>query len=1168
MRNFDIPEQILNAQYQASQPDASSWVSANAGAGKTYVLAQRVIRLLMQGVAPQQILCLTYTKAAAAEMKRRIAKILGSWTQLDDAELKMKLKELDPDATQITEQKLHHARALFALSVETPGGLNVQTFHGFCERILHQFPLEANVPVQFSLGDELLLNQWKKQSLQRVLIKAQSDTDSALAKAYALLVGALGMYSLDSFILDAMQHFRGVSAQNVSAYLRRLAKFLDFETPPDMGQLDDDIKQFPFLPVQQWPQIADHLRKGGTKDGKLANNLLGLHQAITNGAASVTSDQIFDVFLTNDYTAPKRLISKAFQTTHPDVAQRFGEEIERLEALAQKYHAMTMYRDTKALVTMAVAANEGYRHQKQLSAILDFDDLIDKMQALVSRPEQVGWVHYKIDQGIDHILIDEAQDTSPSQWHIIQSLVADFFDATDQKSARKRTLFAVGDQKQSIYSFQGTRPELFTRMQAYFSNRSEAGQKPFTKVPMQHSFRSLPPIMEAVDKVFLPQLAHHQLGNELGPPVHRAVRKDEAGQVQIWPLVEPAPQPVSKDWVSALPAHPIPDPDQILAHQIAQQIADWLHEGRQIADRDNNDIKRAIQPSDIMILVQRRKGLFDALLTQLGDKGVPTAGADRLVLQDHIIVNDLIALAHVLLLPEDDLNLAVILKSPLFDLDETALFDLCHRRQGSVWSMLKQRAQEEQKYQRIYQMLQKWRHRVDIEKPFDLYSQILAADGVRARYEARFLSEAEDVCAEFLQLCLNYELDQVPSLAGFIQWVGLGKREIKREFDQEGVVRVMTAHGAKGLEAPIVFLADAARVPNTKKTGLIDLELSQNTDPEPSLYIWIRGHGACVPCVADALDTFNARQDAEYRRLLYVAMTRAENEIYVCGCLSKKQSRESPKSWYHLIKSALEEEAETFKHSAFDDKELLVWPKALSDISHCCTSNSKHEKSVSEKRPDWLIQPVSAPLKEPLSISVTQLIAIEDEAYTDLVPIRDAFSHLSFDDAAQAGTMMHMLLQYLPTIGTEKLEQAAMTLLSCLKWDMTLKRTLIEQAIQLIQRQDLSLFFGPDAHAEIPFQVRCVKQGERYNVHGVIDRLVILPDSVQIIDFKSSAYIPETAEQVPNAYKMQLILYKMAIAHLFPGRYIKTILLYTRVGTVIEIEESQFDAIDMGFTLA
>ena len=864
-------------QRNASDPMASVWVSASAGAGKTKVLSDRVLRLMLSGTEPHRILCLTFTKAAAAEMANRVNERLGHWATMEDRELHDDLFNLAGTAPSGDETR--RARRLFASVLDAPGGMKIQTIHAFCQSLLRRFPLEAGLAPHFEIMDDRTAAETMADVQEEVLAFARNGRDDDLADALSVVTGQVREGAFGE-VMGELARERGrlkrMLMRHGGAARMRDAVYAALGVPN--GQSEDDILR---KALSDDAFDRDGLMRGlaaleaGTKTDQDRVPALAqfLEKTGIEDRLAVFSDYR-GVFFTAAGEPRAKLITKKAAENHPMGADALEAECARLIEVDRLRKAAALAGATSALIRIGNAMLDRYAAKKALHARLDYDDLIlTSLQLLQQQAGIAGWVLFKLDEGLDHILIDEAQDTNPEQWEVVRILAEEFFAGAGQHDEKPRTIFAVGDAKQSIYSFQRADPEKFTQMRAYFRERAREIEAEWREVPMNISFRSTDAVLGTVDRVFAGMIAKQGVGDDGADVSHSPFRVGQAGRIELWPAVEPQERAAEDPWTPPTRIVRLEDPEIRLARVIAGRIRHAIDTREELISRG-----RPVRAGDFMILVRRRTAFVDEVVKALKERNVPVAGVDRMQITDQLAVMDLIAFGRFLLMPEDDLTLAEVLKSPLIGFDDDQLFAIAHNRPRTLWLALREKAGSDDAdpaFLSAYEFLFKWLGRVDYERPFELFAELLGgrgddARGVRARLIGRLGIEANDPIDEFLNLAMGYEADHAPTLQGFLHWLMAGDAEIKRDLEQSGrdEVRIMTVHGAKGLQAPIVFLPDTMQVP----TQAPNLFWQEDRD----LMYWLPRVALETDVVARLREGIAIKRDQEYNRLLYVALTRAE----------------------------------------------------------------------------------------------------------------------------------------------------------------------------------------------------------------------------------------------------------------------------------------------------
>lgn len=1114
------------AQRRASHPETSVWVSANAGSGKTHALTTRVARLLLAGTPPERILCLTFTKAAAAEMSSRLYLRLGAWATMEDAKLDDAIAEIEggkPDA-----EKRALARRLFARAVETPGGLKIQTIHAFCERLLGRFPLEAGVPPQFDILDERSAQELMADVRDTVLRAAMADTSSSLGRALLHVVSRVDELSFGKLIAEVtgqrgnfqkmLTRFGGLAG--ICAAIRAALSVGENE---GTDSVLNDIISSPDAEMRHAAKILG----GGTKaDVERAAALAGI-LALPDRADA--ADDYISIFLTKELTPRARLITKKLAEENPDAARALDEEQQRVHRLVSRLRAIRVAEATEAIITIAVEILDAFSEEKRARALLDYDDLIEKSRELLTRSAMAPWVLYKLDGGIDHILVDEAQDTSPEQWDVVARIADEFVAGSGAREA-VRTIFAVGDEKQSIFSFQGADPARFDAMKRYFEKHVKEAELGWDYVPLTRSFRSVPEVLSAVDCVFGLERARVGLTASGDVDPHIAHRDLDAGLVEIWGLEVPDDDGDPNPWDAPLDYVTGEAPMARLAARIALTIRGWLDTKEMLAGRG-----RPIEPGDILILVRRRNAFVGEMVRHLKRLGVPVAGADRMVLTEQMAVMDLIALGRFVLLPEDDLTLATVLKGPFCGLTEDELYDLAYPRKGTLWKALKENAAANPRYAEADALLTRLLDRADFEPPYEFFAHLLAGEEGRKRLLARLGPDAADPIDEFLSLALEFERNHPPSLEAFLHWLERGAAEIKRDMDQgRNEVRVMTVHGAKGLEADIVFMPDTCAALGGAHDPAL-LSLPSLGEDGPKLLLWPVRKKDEDEVSAAARERLRELQAAEYRRLLYVAMTRARDRLYVAGY--RGRNLPSPDCWYEMICEALIPQSEEI---ALDDGRR-VW----------------RIEGRQRREPD-AAQVEARPVAPPLPAWAMREAPAEPAPSRPLAPSRlppegmaePAVSSPVTDDAAsrfRRGSLIHRLLETLPDLPPETRREAARRFLSLSVHgiDDGAQREIEQAVFRVLEDEALAAVFAPGSRAEVPVAGMIEFRGRPLLVGGQIDRLCIEERQVTIVDYKTNRPPPAKVQAVAPAYVAQMAAYRAVLQKIYPKRVIRCALLWT-----------------------
>jgi ATP-dependent helicase/nuclease subunit A len=1126
----------------ASDPAVSAWVVANAGTGKTHVLVNRIIRLMLAGTLPERILCLTFTRAAAAEMSQRLLEVLGAWVGLDDKSLAREIAAVTGGHTA----DLAGARRLFARALETPGGLKVQTIHAFCERLLQRFPVEAGVTPGFRVLDPTAAGTALAAARSAVLTGADGDGEVAnQVAAVAVHADLEDLTELVGQLINERGRLGGAlaSEEAVEETLDRLARFLGLEpggAGPDLARALAALAR-----DEELAAIAERLSDGAKTDQNTAD-------ALRHALAAADAEGRYAVLagLTLRKDGEPRALSQLFTKAMADLGPRLVALQDGIAALAGRRKAAQVYEASAALVRLARRVIARYEHEKLKAAGYDYDDLIARTLALLQESAGAQWVLYKLDGGLDHILIDEAQDTSREQWEIVKLLADEFFAGEGGRGALRRTIFAVGDKKQSIFSFQGADPRLFDEMRAYFREKAEGAGGRFHVVPLETSFRSIEAILASVDTVFNQEPPPAGVKTEEGEVLaHQPMRVGEPGLVEIWPVERP---PAEEE---ASPRRRPRDPRRRLAERIAKTVDLWLRSGEPLVPGG-----RPIRASDILILVQRRPVLMPLLVKALKGRGVAVAGPDRLALGDHVAVMDLVSLGRFVLQPADDLALAETLKSPLLSrddgepIDDDDLFAIAHGRgRESLWEALRRQAAAGAAYTRAVARLEAWRARAAASTAAAFYHGVLTADGGLRALESRLGSDAVDAVESFLQLAFALPADRSQSLRGFLEEAGGSDQEFRRDMGETAdEVRIMTVHGAKGLQSPVVVIADAAAPAGGGNRPGLQLV----RDEKGMLPVWRLRKELLPQALTAASASDDERALEEYHRLLYVAMTRARDRLYVAGSIASEDRYEG--TWHQLVSAALKGKAKEV--TLADGRKVLRMESAGTAAGDVATASPAGP--APPPLPAWARRlpardGLAAPWVHPSALA--RLVAPVAEA-----PAERVSSPLDGDGEwrFRRGELVHRLLERLPEEQPAGRLSAARRFLALAAPEFTEARrdALAAEVMAVLEAPGLEALFGPGSLAEVPLvaSIDHPVRG-RLMISGRLDRLAVTPAEIVIADFKTSRPVPADPEGADPAHVAQLAAYRAALASLYPGRAVRTLLVWTDGPKVMEIPRQMLD---------
>lgn len=1111
----ELGELATQQQMSAANPNTSVWVEASAGTGKTKVLSDRVLRLLLDKVNPQKILCLTYTKAAAVEMSERIAKRLSLWAIKDEKQLYDELTKLL--GISPSKELLNFSRTLFATLLDTPGGMKIQTIHSFCQDILKRFPLEAGISPYF----EVLDDRSAKEILQEIktdLLKLVGDSqDKKLREAITYLTQNISEYRFPE-IMNFITANRGKIANllkrydgDISAIAVSLGHKLGIE--PDVSE--DRIKQdfFDKIDKSGVKNAVDLFAKGGAEDKKRSE---AFALVLNNGFSAADYDVYKTIFLTADGAVRSRLATKTVINLAPHILDFMAKEADRLLFCENLLTALKVFRSTISALYVAKHIIDSYDMYKNVYAMLDYEDLISITKNLLNNSAVADWVLFKLDGGIDHILIDEAQDTSPDQWAIIRSLTQEFCAGIGQHDAQvNRTVFVVGDRKQSIYSFQGADPKEFDKMYHYFSERIQN----FSKVRLDVSFRSTRAIMDCVNNLFETECAKQGVISPDEHINHRPYRLGDGGKVEIWPLIKNNDEKDKNDynWILPIVREQKVSLSNVLAKQIAQNIKNMVQSKDILVSKN-----RPVQYGDFMFLVQQRNAFVEEFVRACKDIGVKVAGVDKLKLLEQIAVQDLISLGKFLLLPSDDLSLAEVLKSPIFGLDDDDLFKLCYKREGTLFNQILKNPN----YSDLAENLKSLLNLSGYMRPFELFNHILAKMCARKNFISRMGIEVDDILDEFLNLTLVFEQNHTPTLEAFIAWIVQDEVVIKKEMEQgeNDTVKIMTVHGSKGLQSPIVILADSAKSKNMTRK---------------SEFLWDEGlmyfptSSACYDEVCNNIKNKDITSSfEEYHRLLYVALTRAEDRLYIAGFTKDADADDA--SWYRLLKDNIASNV-----ALPENDERIVYEVPQENVCQI-----KNKPLIAKKdNLDYTHLLTPAPIENPLAKPYAPSHDDNDEQDIGASPLADNGQFY------KRGTVIHKLLQYISSVAVENRENVSLQFLQqhLPEFSDSERNKIVCEVLKLCKTYPE--IFSEQSMPEVPI----IGEVDGKIISAKVDRLVINKNSVIVVDYKTNRPAAQSISDVPELYIKQLQTYKRLLQKIYPTKDIETYILWTNTCNMMKL---------------
>ncbi len=1127
-------EDANRQQLAASDPAVSSFVAASAGSGKTKLLTDRLLRLMLAGTAPEKILCLTYTKAAAAEMRIRLNKRLGEWVAMPQAELSTKLRALSvkPD-----EETLGRARKLFADVLDLPGGMRIETIHAFCQSLLRRFPLEARLSPHFTVADDDAAAQRLREARERVL--ANPAARGAVGTLAAEIDEQRFSEISGKFVEGAGNEFLNLAqaSQAIAALLRaalaaeeedEAALLHAFTSPPREAALRDDLRM-----------VAERGNASGQKWAYPALDWLALPPE-----ARIKSRNIWEkTCLTNDgdIRTLRGFCGKKLAAEEDHIKAEIAKEAERILSLQDRLKLIRLVKINQALLEILTPVGLAERDAKTLAAELSYGDLINQTSELLIDPG-AAWVLYKLDGGIEHLLLDEVQDTAPPQWEIANAIAAEFF-AGEGARDEPRSIFAVGDPKQSIFSFQGADLRSFGLYKEKFKGSATGAGRRWLDGALSVSFRSTAPVLELTDAVFAEGFARNGVTNPGDILRHGVSRLGQAGKATLWPLTEAAEAAEMPDW-------DLPDDYQNAESSIvllARKLGDYIEER---LTQDLPAKNRKARPGDFLILVRSRGAIVGAVTSELKARGIDVAGLDRMVLPEQPAVSDMLALCDALLLPEDDLAFAQFLVSPLGGLTDESLMELAMGRPGSLVGALYARAEERVEWRAPKEFYEALRARADFDTPFALLSDALGVLGGRARLLSRFGPEAAEPLDEFLAEALQFSATEPGSMQGFVQRLRLSGAAIKREAEAgSDEVRIMTVHGAKGLQAPIVIMPDTVSLPQAE-TGLLWMDVPQHGTKLPLFCprVELRPN-----VLAQAQAERRRAQIEEYNRLLYVALTRAEDELLICGAAGRRAI--PGECWYEAVKAG-------FSRLPARQEEDAAWvhdcpQEAPPDgVSQARVKLTAALPAWAGRAPDWRAAPAPKEQAGPERIVPSRVTEENTRAALAVSPLAGPQAPAAKRAAAMArGTAVHALLQHLSVLPESAREGAALSYLASLPALADEAAEICASVLKILHEPALEPLFGPGSGAEMP--LAGIVSGRE--VGGVADRVFIGPTEIIVADYKTDRNPPLDPAGIPEKYCLQLAAYRAVLRQIHPRHSVRCVLIWTARAQAMAVPDALLD---------
>ena len=1119
---------LVPSQLAAVEPRDDIWLSASAGTGKTQVLTARVIRLLLTaGVRPENLLCITFTKAGAAEMSERINRQLAAWVQKKDSEIASDLQAIGADYGPEAKIK---ARQLFASVLDAPGGgLQIMTIHSFCQSILGSFPEEAGLVPGFKAIEGREQAQLFREALSGMILSAQDGPVVPALQTMSLEMGedaAMAFLRKCAAVPDVMASIPDGAGALIWA--RRLAE-VGFDGPID-AYFEEELSDHRIDRASIETVAAMNREWGGARGNGRAEKI-ETWLAMDPAARAAAFDILHGCWWSASKNEPM-VASKGFtppDDRYADIALDLALWTKGL--IDKQLRAQYAERLANAVLVGKAFATE-YAQSKSAHGVVDFDDMIRKTAGLLNANRMSEWIRYKLDRRTDHILVDESQDTNKAQWDIIRALSDDFYsedrreENQSERSTAARTIFSVGDFKQAIYGFQGTAPERYREAGDEFEARIGDAGVELKRLDLSQSFRSTPPILRFVNAL-IASSGHEAFGIDRAIAEH-ASKKADIGLVE---LLEPVTADVADEggdgddeesWVTS--------EKRLLAQKLADHAKALIDEAPWLTTQNQR-----LRPGDIMFLLRSRGELASLLVAQLHERGVPVAGIDRLRLLQPLVVQDLLATVRFVLQPDDDLSLACLLVSPLFGWSQERLLERGYRPDKSVslWQHLRGHGDIADELAPLEDML----GRADFVTVYDFLEHTLSGPVAgRRKFAARLGNESLVPMEEMLNAAIQFEQQQGGGLQNFLDWFDSGDIEIKREGESDtNEVRVMTVHGAKGLQAPVVILADTTADPTKKPDRSAELLIDEGRRA-PLLPIRKAEESARL---ADIVEMQKKRESAEHMRLLYVAVTRAEERLIMTGSLGISRKGVAPEqSWYAALeRGMLALGAEWNEDATWGRAVRHLGMEGVAALAPMATGARPEAAGAPTVAPPWLFADAPGEQKPPRPLVPSRL---DDDDYGD------APASTAMRVAAERGKLIHALFERIED-GTS-LDRAARWLFAQAGEGID-ANALLAEAKAITDNPEWADLFGPDARAEVPI---AAVVGETV-VSGRIDRLVVTPGHIRLLDFKTGRSVPADANSVAIPYLRQMAHYVAALEVIFPAASVEAALLFTHAPRLVEL---------------
>jgi ATP-dependent helicase/nuclease subunit A len=1065
-------------------PYKSCWISANAGTGKTKITIDRILALLLSGSKASSILAITFTNNAADEMKYRIINLVNDLLKLTDDEL---LEYLQNFLSQvITRKEISQYRHKILIIEEQLSELKIQTLHAFCQSLLQDFSEAAGLKENFKIIDE---------NYAQIILSDAKEEIFNHDKITATLNNILNKYSYNYFadILDDIASSRNKLAyiwqnyEDLNQYINKTYQFLEIKPLEDY---ESKIYQDFFSKMDQdfINELAINIAiSDKDKDKEKVQNLKSLQQNwVDNFAEAFMFFQA--AFCKKDQEFYKKLVTKDIAAKISDYDTKIADLNELYNYynnLLNKYNYAELTVDIMLIAQIFLMSYDKIKLQKNL---IDYEDLILKSLLLLKSSTNKEFILYKLYNNIHHLLIDEAQDISPWQWDIVKLILEDFFASQIQASTNNsttkitincaennsRSFFIVGDEKQSIYGFQGVNHYLFTEIKSEFSQKMQESGKILHEIALQTSYRSGSTILTLVDKLAnLPEIYNNLTVNQDKKIEHRCFRENINNKVVIWPESPKSVLVETNYWQYPKKIIKKSSPYDEVAKQIAQFIKEAL-------DKESASNLTKINASDILILCRKRGGLYNAIINKLAIYNIIVESDNSVKILNYILIMDLISLLRFVIFSEDSLNLAALLKSPLFSFSEEEIFNLCHDRGDvSIWQILQSKLEYQEVFKKLLDIKQT--HTILDIKEFYLY--YLNKYQLRQKYYLLYGKLAEDLINLFLQIIDNF-MEYDSDYLSFLEYLTRCDIKLKNKItNNKDSVKLLTIHASKGLQAPIVILATEPYSKNSFKKNSFNFNFEHNL-------LTLQLQNISTKLTNSSKNQQDLEQAEEYR-LLYVALTRARDELHVFSIASKENRQ---LCYYNLINKA----ASNISAFIRDKNDCLIY------------------QEVSETQPTQSIEPDIAEFN-------LSMLAIDSNSEHNLKNIIKASikEPVLSNKSIMIGNIYHELF-YALSLDYNNINREKIIAILANYQDLCEQNKLAEilaKTINIIEKYR-EVLFSDKGFNELSLTMK--DQGNIIN--GKIDRLLITQDHAQIIDYKLSV-----SPQNLSGYKQQLTTYEQLV---------------------------------------